>query len=172
MAEAKWYIVHTQTGYEDTVARDIEKTSENSNLRDRILEVRVPKKKVIIHKDGKVKEKEEKLYPGFVMIHMVLDEQTWYVARNARGVRGYVGPGGKPAPLTEEEIANMGLEPVEEEIFDFQLGDLVQVISGPWAGTNGVIKSINQKNKKAVINCDMFGRETPVELKFTEFKKY
>ena len=170
MSEAKWYVVHTYSGYENKVKVDIEKTIENRNLQDQILEVSVPLESVIELKNGVEKKADKKMFPGYVLIHMVMNDDTWYVVRNTRGVTGFVGPGSKPVPLTEEEMEKLGFRN-EEVIVGFEVGDTVVVTSGAWKDTVGAIKSINEGKKTITINVEMFGRETPVELNFSEIKK-
>ena len=170
MAEANWYVVHTYSGYENKVKVDIEKTIENRNLQDQILEVTVPMQDVVEVKNGMRKQVQKKMFPGYVLINMVMNDETWYVVRNTRGVTGFVGPGSKPVPLSEEDLRPLGIRSNEISV-DFELGDAVIVISGPWEGTVGSIKGINQGKQSITINVDMFGRETPVELNFTEVKK-
>ena len=170
MAEACWYVVHTYSGYENKVRMDIEKTIENRNLQDQILEVAVPLEDAVEVKNGVRKQVQRKLFPGYVLINMVMNDETWYVVRNTRGVTGFVGPGSKPVPLTAEEMRPLGIQEGKVEV-DFELGAAVMVISGAWEGTIGNIKSINQGKQSITINVDMFGRETPVELNFTEVKK-
>ena len=170
MSEAQWYVVHTYSGYENKVKVDIEKTIENRNLQDQILEVSVPLESVTELKNGVDEKADKKMVPGYVLIHMVMNDDTWYVVRNTRGVTGFVGPGSKPVPLTEEEMANLGYKN-EEVIVDFELGDTIVVTSGAWKDTVGAIKSINESKKSVTINVEMFGRETPVELNFNEIKK-
>ena len=170
MAEANWYVVHTYSGYENKVKVDIEKTIENRNLHDQILEVTVPMEDVVEVKNGIKKQVQKKLFPGYVLINMVMNDETWYVVRNTRGVTGFVGPGSKPVPLSEEEMRPLGIQRGEIAL-DFELGDAVIVTSGAWEGTVGNIKGINQSKQSVTINVDIFGRETPVELNFTEVKK-
>ena len=170
MSEAHWYVVHTYSGYENKVKVDIEKTIENRNLQDQILEVSVPLESVIELKNGVEKKADKKMFPGYVLIHMVMNDDTWYVVRNTRGVTGFVGPGSKPVPLTEEEMEKLGFRN-EEVIVGFEVGDTVVVTSGAWKDTVGAIKSINEGKKTITINVEMFGRETPVELNFSEIKK-
>ena len=170
MSEAQWYVVHTYSGYENKVKVDIEKTIENRNLQDQILEVSVPLESVIELKNGVEKKADKKMFPGYVLIHMVMNDDTWYVVRNTRGVTGFVGPGSKPVPLTEEEMANLGYKN-EEVIVDFELGDTIVVTSGAWKDTVGAIKSINESKKSVTINVEIFGGETRVDLNFTEIKK-
>ncbi|WP_124068027.1 transcription termination/antitermination protein NusG [Clostridium sp. E02] len=169
MSEAQWYVVHTYSGYENKVKVDIEKTIENRNLQDQILEVSVPLETVIEMKNGVEKKADKKMFPGYVLIHMVMNDDTWYVVRNTRGVTGFVGPGSKPVPLTEEEMEKLGFKN-EEVIIGFEEGDTVVVTSGAWKDTVGAIKSINGGKKTITIYVEMFGRETPVELNFNEVK--
>lgn len=170
MSEANWYVVHTYSGYENKVKMDIEKTIENRGLQDQILEVSVPMQDVVEIKNGAQKQVAKKMFPGYVLINMVMNDDTWYVVRNTRGVTGFVGPGSKPVPLTEDEMANLGFRPAEV-VVDYEVGDAVVVISGAWKDTVGVIKSINDIKQTLEITVEMFGRETPVELNFTEVKK-
>ena len=169
-SEARWYVAHTYSGYENKVKVDLEKTIENRNLQDMILEVAVPVQSTVELKNGVEKKVDRKLFPGYVLVHMVMNDETWYVVRNTRGVTGFVGPGSKPVPLSEEEIAMLGSR--EQEILvDFKEGDSVVVVSGAWKDTVGVIKAINESKRLVTINVEMFGRETPVELSFAEVKK-
>ncbi|MBE5926081.1 MAG: transcription termination/antitermination factor NusG [Lachnospiraceae bacterium] len=170
MSEANWYVVHTYSGYENKVKANIEKTIENRKLQDQILEVTVPMQDVVEVKNGVKKQAQKKLFPGYVLINMIMNDDTWYVVRNTRGVTGFVGPGSKPVPLTEAEMRPLGIK-VEEIVVDFDLGDAVLVTNGVWENTVGVVKSINHGKQIVTINVDMFGRETPVELSFTEVKK-
>ena len=170
MAEANWYVVHTYSGYENKVKVDIEKTIENRNLQDQILEVSVPMQEVIEVKNGANKQVAKKMFPGYVLINMVMNDDTWYVVRNTRGVTGFVGPGSKPVPLTEEEMVPLGIKKEEIQV-DFAEGDTVVVTGGAWKDTVGVIESINEERQTLTIRVELFGRETPVELNFTEIKK-
>ncbi len=170
MAEAMWYVVHTYSGYENKVKMDIEKTIENRKLHDQILEVSVPMQDVVELKNGVRKTVAKKMFPGYVLINMEMNDETWYVVRNTRGVTGFVGPGSKPVPLSPEEIASLA-GPESSVMVDFEIGDAVNVISGVWEGTAGVIAAINESKQSVTIHVDMFGRETPVELGFEEVKK-
>ncbi len=170
MAEAQWYVVHTYSGYENKVKANIEKTIENRQLQDQILEVSVPVQEVVELKNGVKKKVPKKMFPGYVLINMEMNDDTWYVVRNTRGVTGFVGPGSKPVPLTEEEIKNMGLACEREVEVDFEVGTLITVISGVWENVQGVIRAINTNKQTVTINVDMFGRETPVEINFTDVK--
>ena len=170
MAEAKWYVVHTYSGYENKVKANIEKTIENRKLQDQILEVSVPLEDVIEVKNGKEKTVQRKMFPGYVLLNMCMNDDTWYVVRNTRGVTGFVGPGSKPVPLTEEEMRNMGLKRDQEVVYEFEVGDTVQVVSGVWENTEGVVRLINHEKKSLTISIDMFGRETPVEIGFADVR--
>lgn len=170
MSEAQWYVVHTYSGYENKVKVDIEKTIENRGLQDQILEVSVPMEEVIELKNGAQKQVERKMFPGYVLIHMVMNDDTWYVVRNTRGVTGFVGPGSKPVPLTEDEMQNLGFK-AAGVVVDFAVGDTVVVMAGAWKDTVGAIKAVNESKQSITINVEMFGRETPVELSFSEVKK-
>ncbi|PNV60067.1 transcription termination/antitermination factor NusG [Clostridium sp. chh4-2] len=170
MAESQWYVVHTYSGYENKVKVDIEKTIENRKLQDQILEVSVPMEAVTELKNGVEKKVDKKMFPGYVLINMVMNDDTWYVVRNTRGVTGFVGPGSKPVPLSEEEMANLGFR-TPDIVIDFEVGDMVVVTAGAWKDTVGAIKGINESKRTITINVEMFGRETPVELAFTEVKK-
>ena len=170
MSEANWYVVHTYSGYENKVKANIDKTIENRHLEDQILEVRVPMEDVEETKDGKRKLVQKKMFPGYVLIHMIMNDETWYVVRNTRGVTGFVGPGSKPVPLTETEMDRLGIQNVVVQI-DFEEGDSVVVTGGVWKDTVGVVQSINEAKRIVTINVEMFGRETPVEISFAEVKK-
>ena len=170
MSEAQWYVVHTYSGYENKVKVDIEKTIENRGLQDQILEVSVPLEEVIELKNGAQKQVERKMFPGYVLINMVMNDDTWYVVRNTRGVTGFVGPGSKPVPLSEEEMMSLGFK-TPDVVVDFAVGDTVVVTAGAWKDTVGVIRTVNESKQSITINVEMFGRETPVELSFSEIKK-
>lgn len=170
MAETNWYVVHTYSGYENKVKANIDKTIENRHLEDQILEVRVPMQEVVELKNGAKKQVQKKMFPGYVLINMVMNDDTWYVVRNTRGVTGFVGPGSKPVPLTEAEMRPLGIRS-EEVIVDFEEGDTVTVIGGVWKDTVGVIQNMNHNKQIVTINVDLFGRETPVEISFAEIKK-
>ena len=170
MSEAKWYVVHTYSGYENKVKANIDKTIENRHLEEQILEVRVPMQDVVELKNGVQKAAQKKMFPGYVLIHMIMNDDTWYVVRNTRGVTGFVGPGSKPDPLTDAEMAPLGIRQ-ENLVVDFAEGDTVQVIAGAWADTVGVIQAMNVQKQSLTINVELFGRETPVEISFAEVKK-
>lgn len=170
MAEANWFVVHTYSGYENKVKANIEKTIENRQLQDQILEVTVPMEDAFEMKNGVKKQVSRKMFPGYVLLHMIMNDDTWYVVRNTRGVTGFVGPGSKPVPLTEEEMKNLGIN-IPKVVVDFAVGDNVIVTSGVWKDTIGVVKGVNESKQCITINVDMFGRETPVEINFSEVKK-
>ena len=169
MSEAKWYVVHTYSGYENKVKANIDKTIENRHLEDQILEVRVPMQEVVETKNGAQKASLKKMFPGYVMIHMIMNDDTWYVVRNTRGVTGFVGPGSKPVPLTEEELK--ALDFGNEIDVEFAEGDVISVTAGVWKDTVGSVQKIDATRQTVTINVEMFGRETPVEIHFSDVKK-
>ena len=173
MAEAGWYVAHTYSGYENKVKANIDKTIENRHLEDQILEVLVPLEDVVEVKDGVRKTVSRKLFPGYVLIHMYMNDDTWYVVRNTRGVTGFVGPGSKPVPLTESEMKALGIktENVSEEVVvNFAVGDEVVVTGGVWKDTRAVVTNMNVNKQTVTINVELFGRETPVEVSFADVK--
>ncbi|MBO5095150.1 MAG: transcription termination/antitermination factor NusG [Lachnospiraceae bacterium] len=170
MAEANWYVVHTYSGYENKVKANIEKTIENRHLEEEILEVRVPMQEVVEVKNGARKNVQKKMFPGYVLINMIMNDDTWYVVRNTRGVTGFVGPGSKPVPLTEVEMRPLGIK-TENISVDFKEGDTIAVIAGVWKDTVGVVQRMDYGKQTATINVELFGRETPVEISFAEVKK-
>ncbi len=171
MAEAKWYVVHTYSGYENKVKANIEKTIENNkHLAEQILEVRVPMEEVVEMKNGVKKTVQRKLFPGYVLLNMDMNDDTWYVVRNTRGVTGFVGPGSKPVPLTEAEMKPLGIK-AETVSVDFEEGDTIAVVAGVWKDTVGVVQKMDRNKQTATINVELFGRETPVEISFAEVRK-
>ena len=170
MEDAKWYVVHTYSGYENKVKANIEKTIENRKLQDQILEVVVPVQDVVEIKNGARKQVQKKQFPGYVLVNMVMNDTTWYVVRNTRGVTGFVGPGSKPVPLTEDEMKPL-LGGGEQIVVSFSEGDLVTAVSGVWEGTVGKVTSVNESKQTVTINVDMFGRETPVDIGFMDIRK-
>ncbi len=170
MADTQWYVVHTYSGYENKVKANIEKTIENRQLQEQITEVLVPEEDVVEVKNGVKRHVSRKIFPGYVLVNMEMNDDTWYVVRNTRGVTGFVGPGSKPVPLTEEEMKNLGVKKTEEVSVNFEVGTPITVISGVWENTEGVIKEINTKKQTVTITVDMFGRETPVEIDFSDIK--
>ena len=170
MSEAKWYVVHTYSGYENKVKANIDKTIENRHLEDQILEVRVPMQEVVEIKNGTQKASQKKMFPGYVMIHMIMNDDTWYVVRNTRGVTGFVGPGSKPVPLTDAEIDALGIMDAEV-VANYEVGETIVVTSGAWKDTVGMVKEVNSQKQTLTIYVELFGRETPVEIHFSEIKK-
>ena len=170
MSEAKWYVVHTYSGYENKVASSLEAVIENRNLRDMIQDVRIPVETVVEIKDGKRKETENKLYPSYVFVKMVLTDETWYIVRNTRGVTGFVGASSqKPSPLSQREVDAMGVE-TKKQTIDFAVGDNVEIADGPLAGFVGEVVEIDADAMKVKVNVSMFGRETLSELDLLQVK--
>ncbi len=169
-SDAKWYVAHTYSGYENKVKTDLEKTIENRHLEEQILEVCVPMQDVMEVKNGVRKTVSKKMFPGYVLVNMVMNDETWYVVRNTRGVTGFVGPGSKPVPLSEAEMKPLGIR-VSNVTIDFGEGDSVVVVAGPWKNTVGVVQRIDQNKQAATINVELFGRDTPVEISFVELRK-
>ena len=168
MAEtAKWYVVHTYSGYENKVAQNLEKTVQNRKLHDLIVDIKVPTETVIEIKDNKKREVERKVFPGYVLVKMVMTDDSWYVVRNTRGVTGFVGPTSKPIPLTEEEVAKLGVETRQVEV-DYAEGDNVKIVGGPLEGFIGRVEKIDLQNNLVSVIVSMFGRETPVELELDQ----
>ena len=165
--EAHWYVAHTYSGYENKVKMDIEKTIENRNLQDQIFEVSVPMLNVVEEKKDEQKTVQKKMFPAYVLINMIMNDDTGYVVRNTRGVTGFVGPGSKPVPLTDAEMASMGLK-VDAPNVPFTIGDSVLVKSGVWEGTTGIVRKIDHEERMVTISIDIFGRETPTELSFND----
>ena len=161
--QARWYVVHTYSGYENKVASSIENAVENRKLQDLICEVRVPSETVTEIKDNKKREVERKIFPSYVLIKMVMNDETWYVVRNIRGVTGFVGPGSKPVPLTDEEVARLGVEKNEIEV-NFEVGDSVSIIDGYFDGFIGKVTSIEKEKGIVRLTVSMMGKDVPVEL--------
>ncbi len=162
--EAKWYVVHTYSGYENKVATDLETIVENRGMQDLIMDITIPTEHVTeIKDDGSTKEVERKVFPGYVLVKMIVTDESWYVVRNVRGVTGFVGPGSKPVPLTDEEVASLGVEKHSVEI-NYKVGDSVKVIDSPLEGYTGIVEDIDIENNSVKIVISLFGRETPAEL--------
>lgn len=168
--EAKWYVAHTYSGYENKVKANIYATVENRNMSDLIHEVYVPMQEVEEFKNGKRKVNQKKIFPGYVLVKMLMTDESWYVVRNTRGVTGFVGPASKPVPLTKSELRNMGIREKMPKI-DLEIGDRVEVKDGPLQGFSGVVEEINQEKHKIKVNISMFGRETPAELELKQITK-
>ncbi len=168
--EAKWYVAHTYSGYENKVKANIEKTIENRKLHDQILEVSVPMQDVVEETNGVKKTVSRKVFPGYVLVHMIMNDDTWYVVRNSRGVTSFVGPGSKPVPLTDQEVKAMGIVSLRQEI-DLEINDSCTVTAGPFEGSIGIINKINESRRTVSLLLEGFRRETPVELGFDEIRK-
>lgn len=171
MAEPAWFVVHTYSGYENKVKTNLEKIIENRHLEDQIIEIRVPMQDVLEVKNDKKKLVAKKMFPGYVLVNMVMNDETWYVVRNTRGVTGFVGPGSKPVPLSDIEMRSLGIRENVEISVDFEEGDTVSVIGGVWKDTVGVVQSVNPSKQTVKINVELFGRETPVEIDFMDIEK-
>lgn len=166
---AKWYVVHTYSGYENKVKANIEKTIENRGLQDMFFDICVPVEEVLEVKEDKQKLVSRKVFPGYVIIKMIMNDESWYVVRNTRGVTGFVGPGSKPVPLTEDEVLKLGID-IKSVSVDFEVGDSVKVKAGPLENFIGVIDEINLERQKVSVTVSMFGRETPVEFDFNQIE--
>lgn len=168
---AKWYVVHTYSGYENKVATTLEKAVENRKLQDLIAEVKIPTETVVEIKDGVSREVERKLFPGYVLVKMVMTDDTWYIVRNIHGVTGFVGPSSnKPTPLTEEEVARLGVDTRQVEI-SYSVGDTVSIIAGPLEGFVGTVEAIDPEANQLRVMVSLFGRETPVDLELSQAEK-
>lgn len=169
--EAKWYVAHTYSGYENKVKANIEAAVENRDMHNQIFEVYVPMQEVEEVKNGKRKVSQKKVFPGYILVKMIMTDESWYVVRNTRGVTGFVGPASKPVPLSKAELRNMGIREKLPQI-DIQVGDSVKVQEGPLEGFTGVVEEVNHEKQKLKVNISMFGRETPAELEFTQVAKF
>ena len=165
--ESRWYVVHTYSGYENKVASNLETTVENRQLHDLIQEIRVPTETVTEVKDGKQREVERKIFPGYVLVKMVMTDESWYIVRNIRGCTGFVGPSSKPIPLTDAEVARLCVESREVEV-SYAIGDSVQIIDGPMEGFVGTVEKLDAEKNSVRVMVSMFGRETPVELELNQ----
>ena len=168
--EPRWYVVHTYSGYENKVKTDLEKTVKNRELEDYFFDIVVPMEEQIEIKDGKRKANLKKVFPGYVLVKMIVTEESWYIVRNTRGVTGFVGSGTDPIPLTNEEIRSMGFETSVVEI-NYDVDDSVKILNGALAGFIGTVQEINKEKGKVKVLVSMFGRETPVELEFAQVEK-
>lgn len=168
--KARWYVVHTYSGYENKVKATLEKTIENRNLQESIHFVEVPTEEVVEEKDGKQKVVVKKKFPGYVLIKMIMTDESWYVVRNTRGVTGFVGPGSKPVPLTDEEVESMGIMETPIDL-DLEVGESVKVTAGPLREFIAVIQEINLEKHKIKALVNMFGRDTLAELEFNQVEK-
>lgn len=165
--QAKWYVVHTFSGYENKVATDLMTIVENRGLQDQIQAAKIPTETVEEIKNGQRVEVERKIFPGYVLVKMIMSDENWFVVRNIRGCTGFVGPNGKPVPLTEREIANMGVEK-KEIIINYEVGDTVSIIDGPLENFSGTVDEIDREKNMVRVTISMFGRETSVELELDQ----
>ena len=171
--EALWYVVHTYSGYENKVANDLQTMVENRHLQDLICDIKVPVEMVPeIDKNGKQKMVEHKLFPGYVLVKMVMNDNTWYIVRNTRGCTGFVGPESKPEPLTEAEVAKMGVETTVDLEVEYKVGDTVEITAGPMEGSVGTVDEIDIPARKVRVRITMFGRELPAELELHQVKLF
>ncbi len=170
LGEAKWYVVHTYSGYENKVMTDLEKMVENRGMQDLIQDIKIPTEIVTeIGADGKEKQVERKIFPGYVMIKMIVTDDSWYVVRNTRGCTGFVGPASKPVPLTDKEVESLGVEKRSVEV-KYSVGDSVNIIDGPLTGFTGIVDEIDVNSNSVRVTISMFGRETPVELELNQIQ--
>ena len=166
----RWYVVHTYSGYENKVKTDLENTIKNRELEEYFFDIIVPMEEQIEIKDGKRKTNLKKVFPGYVLIKMIVTEESWYIVRNTRGVTGFVGSGTDPIPLTDEEIRSMGFETANVNV-DYDVDESVRILNGPLSGFIGTVQEINKNKGKVKVLVSMFGRETPVELEFSQVEK-
>ena len=167
---AKWYVVHTYSGYENKVKNSIERMVDYRGMQDLILEVVIPTEERIEIKDGVKKVKTRKLYPGYVVIKMIVNNETWYLVRNTEGVTGFVGHGSDPIPLTKEEIVRMGIEKLKIDL-DIEVGDTVRIVGGVFEGQLGIVEAVNPEKQIVKTRISMFGRDTPAEIEFSQVSK-
>lgn len=168
---AKWYVVHTYSGHENKVKANLEKMVENRGMIDDIFEVAVPTEEYVDSKSGKSKIKERKMFPGYVLVKMIINDESWYLVRNTRGVTGFVGPASKPVPLSDQEVKALGVQETVLPMVDFKEKDVVKVTSGPFESFMGTIGNINMEKRKVKVYVSMFGRETLVELDFDQIQR-
>ena len=170
IGEAKWYVVHTYSGYENKVMTDLEKKVENRGMQDLIQDIKIPTETVTeIGADGKERQVERKIFPGYVMIKMIVTDDSWYVVRNTRGCTGFVGPASKPVPLTDKEVESLGVEKRSVEV-KYSVGDSINIIDGPLEGFTGIVDEIDIEQNSVRVTISMFGRETPVELELNQIE--
>ena len=170
LEDAKWYVLHTYSGYENMVKENLEMVFAKNGKKDRLLEITIPLEDVVEEKNGKRKIVQRRMFPCYVIIKMVYDNSMWHMIVNTRGVTGFVGPGSKPVPLTDAEMRPLGIKS-DNIVVDFDEGDTVVVIGGVWKDTIGVIQRMDHGKQICTINVDLFGRETPVEISFSDVKK-
>ncbi|MDD4124436.1 MAG: transcription termination/antitermination protein NusG [Eubacteriales bacterium] len=165
----RWYVIHTYSGYENKVAGNIEKIVENRGLSDMIFDVKIPTEKVIEISGSEEKEIERKIFPSYVLVKMIMNDESWHIIRNTTGVTGFVGPGSRPVPLSDKEVEKLGVEVKVIEIA-FELGDSVKIIDGPLSGFVGIVEEISPDKMKVTVSASLFGRETKVELSVSQVK--
>ncbi len=171
LKDAKWYVVHTYSGYENKVSANLEKMVENRGMDDVIFEITVTTEEYVDTKNGKKIVKERKLFPGYVLVKMHITDASWYLIRNIRGVTGFVGPNSKPVPLSPDEVKALGVQEKSLTQIDFKVGDSIKVRSGPFESFMGTVDNINMDKEKVKVYVSMFGRETLVELEFEQIEK-
>ena len=167
LSEAKWYVVHTYSGYENKVATDLEKMVENRKMQDLILDIKIPTETVKEVKEDKVREVERKIFRGYVLIKMIVTDDSWYVVRNTRGVTGFVGPASEPVPLSDAEVAALGVDVRTVEV-SYKVGELVKIIAGPLKGMEGSVISIDEENNVVSVKISMLGQEIPAEMELDQ----
>lgn len=168
--KARWYVVHTYSGYETKVKKNIEKMVENRGMQDLILEIVVPTEDRIEMKDGKRVVKTKKMFPGYIIVKMIVTNESWYLVRNTQGVTGFVGHGSDPIPLTDEEVTRMGIEKIYLDI-DIKVGDTVRLVSGPFEGFMGTVKEVNKEKQTLTVIVSFVGRDTPIEVEFGQIDR-
>lgn len=171
--EAKWYVIHTYSGYEKKVKTTLEKLVENRGLQDMITEIQVPTEDVVEVKDGKTKTVQHKKFPSYVFVKMIYNEEIWYIVRNTRGVTGFVGPNAnRPLPLTEDDLVKMGIGSYASTNVDYEVGDMIKITKGPFADNVCKVESIDAEKGQVTVRISMFGRETPVSVDFSQVVKF
>lgn len=168
---AKWYVIHTYSGHENKVKANMEAMIANRNMEDLIFDIQVPLEEFVENKDGVKKVKERKMFPSYVLVKMIMNDESWYLVRNTRGVTGFVGPGSKPVPLSDEEVRTLGVTDDKELFGNYEVGDTVKVLNGPFNDFVGKIDSFNYDKGKVKVSISMFGRDTLVELDFNQIIK-
>ena len=166
----EWYVIHTYSGHENKVKVNLEKLVENRGMQDLVLEIVVPTEERVEFKDGVRKSAERKIFPGYVLVKMIVTNESWYLVRNTQGVTGFIGQGSEPIPLTAEEIRRMGIEKTVVQL-DIKVGDTIRVISGPFKGFTALVEELNEIKQTVRAKVDMFGRSTPVELEYDQVDK-
>lgn len=169
--QGQWYVIHTYSGHEFTVEKNLTNMIENNSLQDSIFEIKVPVEDDIVEKNGKKQHIQRKKFPSYVFIKMIYSNHIWFMVTNTRGVTGFVGPSGRPLPLRDDEVKRMGLEVIELEDFDVKVGDNIKIVNGPLENFIGVVESISEERQKVKVIVAMFGRQTPVELEFSQVEK-